>query len=69
MVRGKEGSMKFFILKLFFHVSVGIFLSIIWGINIKDIGIIRWLLGWVIGITLLVDVWPLLSGREERREG
>jgi hypothetical protein len=55
--------MKQFITEIIFLVAVGLFLMFVWGIDPEKIGFIRWLIGWVICLTLLIDVWPSIKSR------
>jgi len=55
--------MLLFVVKITFEVCVGLFILAMWNVDIESIGFLRWLVGWVVTVTLLADVWPLVQKR------
>jgi uncharacterized membrane protein YccC len=53
--------MKQVITTVIFQVVVGLFLVIMWGVDIDKIGFLRFAVGWVVGIGLLMTVWPQIK--------
>ena len=53
--------MKLFISKIVYQVIVGLFVVTMWDVDIDGIGWCRWMIGWVVGITLLVDGWQCIK--------
>jgi len=51
----------FILMRLILSVSAGVVMTVFWNVDVSNVGMLNFMLGWVIGATILADAIPYIT--------